>query len=489
MSCWQRWQRALTSSRHYVNPCTDVTLRVLFEGPDGQGWQALGFWDGADRYLIRCAFPTPGRWRWTTTCSDESNRGLHRQSGVVIVKPARSSNPLLRHGYLKVSPDGRLLVHTDGTPFLWIGDTCWAAPVHTTAQEWKTYVANRAAKGYSVLQLSIAPDWALQHSRLAIPPFLSQLPDITRPNPRFFQELDRRIAEANDRGLVVMMVGLMETPYRYPPPEQVAVFSRYVAARYSSYAVIFSPSFDSGIKEAVTLAAAQAIREASPRSLITMHMGGGIGPHFHSADWLSFDMYQSGHAGGDRARQSARATSMAADLYALRPRKPIINGEAIYEGTCGGSYDVRRTAWLSFLSGAVGYTAGIDQVYEWAPDVLNWLDAPSSGQIALVGKILRAIPWTRLQPAPKRILNQPDDHARLMAVAFSADKSLGLAYLPENDAIELDLSGSAPKYESLWVNPCTGEWLDGPAVRPSERVRFAAPNAKDWLLVLAGPRS
>ncbi|MCX7599525.1 MAG: hypothetical protein N2512_11775, partial [Armatimonadetes bacterium] len=46
-----------------------------------------------------------------------------------------------------------------------------------------------------------------------------------------------------------------------------------------------------------------------------------------------------------------------------------------------------------------------------------------------------------------------------------------------------------PKYESLWVNPCTGEWLDGPAVRPSERVRFAAPNAKDWLLVLAGPRS
>lgn len=487
---WQRWQHALTSSRAYANPCTDVTLRVRFEGPGGQRWEALGFWDGDNRYLIRCAFPTAGKWRWTTVCSDESNRGLHQQSGVVNVKqPVKSSNPLLRHGYLKVSGDGRLLVHADGTPFLWIGDTCWAAPVHATAQEWKTYVANRAAKGYSVLQLSIAPDWALRHSRLGIPPFLSELPDITKPNPRFFQELDSRIAEANDRGFVVMMVGLMETPYRYPPPDQVAIFSRYVAARYSSYAVIFSPSFDSDIREAVTVAAAQAIREASPRSLITMHMGTGVGPHFHSADWLSFDMYQSGHSGGDRARQSARATGMAAELYALRPRKPIINGEAIYDGELGGSYDVRRTAWLSFLSGAVGYTAGIDQVYAWEPDVLNWLDVPSSDEVALLGKMLRAIPWMRLEPAPKRILNQPEDHARLMAAAFSSDKSFGLAYLPENEAIELDLSGTAPKYETLWVNPCTGQWVDGPAVQASERTRFVAPDARDWLLVLAKPRS
>lgn len=490
VSCWQRWQHILTSSRAYANPCADVTLCVFFEGPGGLCWEALGFWDGDNRYLVRCAFPTPGRWRWTTVCSDEANHGLHGQSGVVDVKqPVNSTNPLIRHGHLKVSADGRLLVHADGTPFLWIGDTCWAAPVHATVHEWKAYVASRVAKGYSVLQLSIAPDWALQHSRLGIPPFLSQLPDITKPNPRFFQELDRRLAEANDRGLVVMMVGLMETPYRYPPPEQVAIFSRYVAARYSSYAVIFSPSFDSDIREAVTLAAAQAIREACPRSLITMHMGTGVGPHFHSADWLSFDMYQSGHNGGDRARQSARATGMAAELEALRPRKPIINGEAIYEGGLGGSYDVRRTAWLSFLSGAVGYTAGIDQVYEWAPDVLNWLDVPSSDEIALLAKILRAIPWTRLEPASKRILNQPEDRARLMAAAFSFDKSIGLAYLPENDAIELDLSGTAPKYETLWVNPCTGEWLDGPTTNASRRARFAAPDARDWLMVLARPRS
>ncbi len=367
----------------------------------------------------------PGEWRWSTTCSDESNAGLHRQSGVVQVKRSQGDSPLLEHGYLKVSEDGRLLVHDDGTPFLWLGDTCWAAPVHATKEEWTAYVANRAAKGYSVLQLSIAPDWALEHSRLGIAPFLSELPDITKPNPVFFQELDRKLAEANDRGLVVMMVGLMETPHRYPPPEQVAVLSRYVAARYSSFEVILSPSFDSGIHADITEAAAQAVREAAPDNLITMHEGTGVGPYFHSADWLSFDMYQSGHNGGDAARQSARAIGMAAEVLALTPRKPLVNGEAIYEGDLGSAYDVRRTAWLTFLSGAVGYTAGINEVYSWEPDVMSRLDVPSSDMMALLGRLLRTLPWWTFEAAPERLLNQPEDRALLMAFTLTLDKSLG----------------------------------------------------------------
>ncbi len=209
---WQRWEHSLTSDSSYSNPCADVKVRVQFDGPDGQIREGLGFWDGGRQFVIRSVFPIPGEWRWATTCSDAANRGLHGQSGTVQVKSANDTNPLTRHGYLRVSDDGRLLVHADGTPFLWIGDTCWAAPVHATEEEWEQYVANRAAKGYTVLQLSIAPDWALEHSRLGIPPFLSKLPDITKPNPRFFQEMDRKLALANDHGLVVMMCGLMETP-------------------------------------------------------------------------------------------------------------------------------------------------------------------------------------------------------------------------------------------------------------------------------------
>lgn len=405
------------------------------------------------------------------------------------VKRLAGTNSLTRHGYLRVSEDGRVLVHADGTPFLWIGDTCWAAPVHATESEWQYYVSNRASQGYSMLQLSIAPDWALETARLVAPPFLSKLPDITQPNPRFFQQMDRQLAQANDHGLVVMMCGLMETPHRYPPPEQIAILSRYVAARYCSFAVIFSPSFDSDIHEAETRAAANAVREAAPANLITMHMGTGVGPRFHAADWLSFDMYQSGHNGGDPGRQSARATGMPAEILSLATRKPIVNGEAIYEGDLAGAYDVRRTAWLTFLSGAVGYTAGINEIYAWKEDALARMNVPSSQEVALLARILRAIPWWNLGPVPERILNQPKDRARLMAFALTADKALGIAYLPQNDTVTLDLRGCAKTYDTLWINPATGESRAGASVTPSPNVMLAAPDAKDWVALLATPHA
>ena len=486
---WQRWEHELVSDRDYANPCDTVKIGVRFDGPNRQARTGLGFWDGDRRFVIRCAFPTPGKWRWRTTCSDAANSGLHDQSGVVHVKQAVGTNSLTRHGYLRVSDDGRILVHADGTPFLWIGDTCWAAPVHATESEWQHYVSNRASQGYSVLQLSVAPDWALETARLVAPPFLSKLPDITQPNPRFFQQVDRQLALANDHGLVVMMCGLMETPYRYPPPEQIASLSRYVAARYSSFAVIFSPSFDSGVHEAETRAAANAVREAAPANLITMHMGTGVGPRFHAADWLSFDMYQSGHNGGDPGRQSARATGMPAEILSLPLRKPIVNGEAIYEGDLGCAYDVRRTAWLSFLSGAVGYTAGINEIYAWKGDALARMNLPSSEEVALLARVLRAIPWWNLGPAPDRILNQPEDRARLMAFALTADKALGIAYLPQNDSVTLDLRGCAKAYDPLWINPATGVSRAGATVTPSPEVVLAAPDAKDWVVLLATPRA
>ena len=484
---WTRWEHRLESDQVYPEPCTDVDVRVRFEGPDGETRTGMGFWDGGNAYVIRHAFPKPGDWRWTTECSDTSNHGLHEQTGVVLVRPARGDNPLTRHGYPRVSDDGRLLAFADGTPFLWIGDTCWAAPVHATTEEWNRYLGDRAEKGYTVVQLSIAPRWALEHSRKGIPPFLSTLPDITEPNPAFFRDLDRMLDAANDRGLTVMMCGLMETPYEYPPPEQIAVFSRYVAARYGSHAAVFSPSFDSGIHEAETLASATSIREASPASLVTMHMGTGVGPHFHTADWLSFDMYQSGHNGGDVARQSARAVGMPVEILALAPRKPIINGEAIYEGELGGAYGVRRTAWLSFLSGAVGYTAGIDEAYAWEPDVMTMMDVPSSDQIAVLASFLRALPWWELEPAPGRIRNQPDDRARLMAFAMSPGLDLGIAYLPENKEIALGLSGRPAEYECLWIEASSGHYLEGPRVVTSENTALAAPGPGDWVLLLAAP--
>jgi len=58
------------------------------------------------------------------------------------------------HGPIEVSSSGRYLQHTDGTPFLWIGDTAWDLVQKLTKNEVETYFANRKAKGYTVIQIT-----------------------------------------------------------------------------------------------------------------------------------------------------------------------------------------------------------------------------------------------------------------------------------------------------------------------------------------------
>jgi hypothetical protein len=107
---WQRWEHALTSWAHYANPYADVVLRVTYTGPGETVIRAYGFWDGGSTFRIRCAFPKPGAWRWQTECSNRDDAGLHRQSGTVrVLGPERTRNPLWRHGFLRVSDDGRYL--------------------------------------------------------------------------------------------------------------------------------------------------------------------------------------------------------------------------------------------------------------------------------------------------------------------------------------------------------------------------------------------
>ena len=157
---WQRWEHELTSSRIYTNPYAEVVLGVTFSGPGNRNFRGYGFWDGGQTFRIRCAFPAPGTWHWQTECSDSLNAGLHRQSGSIIVSPYTGGNPLYQHGFLRVSDNRRYVAFGDGTPFLWIGDTAWAAPMRASSEEWEQYIADRASKHFTVIQVAPASEWA-----------------------------------------------------------------------------------------------------------------------------------------------------------------------------------------------------------------------------------------------------------------------------------------------------------------------------------------
>lgn len=506
---WQRWEHALTSARPYDNPYADVTLRVTYTGPEGQTLRACGFWDGGDTFRIRCAFPTPGLWRWETECSDPSNTGLHQQRGKVEVEPYRGPNPLYQHGFLKVSDNRRYLTYADGTPFLWLGDTAWALPMRASDEEWEAYLSDRAAKHFTLLQVAPAPEWAGDRDRQGEKPFTDDT--YGQWNPAYWQSFERKVQRANEKGLVVLLVGLMEPVSRYPTAAAACLFARNIVARLFGNFVIFSPSFDS---EYLPLAdeVGRATREATAVHLITQHPGTPwntptpiYSDQYYDQPYLDIAGVQTGHNAGHLDWCAHHALEWILHLYRHEPHKPVINLEAMYDAQGENGWravDARSLGWRSWLSGAMGYTYGAGDLPPKVPQghgaVWRWVTDPeqydywekalqweSAFQMQYLHDFLADIEWWRLEPAPELIRNQPDDVTRRMALAKTSEGDLAVAYLPDNEAMEVDLSAFPGPLTARWFDPVGNRYIAVAGPLESHGFhRFEPPGKGDWVLLL-----
>ena len=59
---------------------------------------------------------------------------------------------IVSNGPLKVSDNKRFLVHENGKPFYWLGDTAWELFHRLNREEADRYLKNRAEKGFTVIQ-------------------------------------------------------------------------------------------------------------------------------------------------------------------------------------------------------------------------------------------------------------------------------------------------------------------------------------------------
>ncbi|MBI5383568.1 MAG: DUF4038 domain-containing protein [Verrucomicrobia bacterium] len=506
---WQRWDHALTSTCNYGNPYADVTLRVTYSGPAGRAFHAYGFWDGGATFRIRCAFPTSGIWRWETECSDTTNAGLHRQRGTVDVAPYRGDGSLYRRGFLKVSDNRRYLVYGDGAPFLWIADTAWAVPQRASPEEWDAYLKDRTAKHFTVIQVGPASAWAGERDRQGEKPFTDKT--CAQWNPAYWQGFERKVQRANESGLVVLLVGLMEPVSRYPESSKACLFARSIVARLFGNFVIFSPSFDS---EFMPLAneVGRAARDATAMHLITQHPGTPwsqptptFSNKYYDEPYLDIAAVQTGHNAGHLDWCAHHAIEWNLHLYRHEPHKPVINLEAMYDaqGEKGWrAVDARSLGWRTWLSGAMGYTYGAGDlppkvprgsgaVWKWVTDpekydywkkALQW---ESAFQMHHLHDFLAAIEWWRLEPAHELIRNQSNDVTRRMVLAKTAANDLAVAYLPDNAAIEVDLSVFRAPLTARWFDPVSGRYTPVTGSVANEGAHSFVPPAKgDWVLLL-----
>lgn len=522
---WSKWEITLTSAIAYTNPVQEAELTAEFTSPHGERLRVPGFWDGGRTWRIRFMPRSPGAWTWRTECTDTANRGLHGVTGRLTCVAARSqgANRFAQHGPVRVSPDGRYLVHDDMTPFFWLADTAWNGPLKATDADWAFYLQTRAQQKFTAVQ------WVTTQWRAA--------PDGNRAgelaytgreriaiNPAFFQKLDRRVDAMNQAGLLSVPVLLWaiqggSNPQINPgvslPEDQAAKLARYMVARWQANAVVWILNGDGdyrGEKAARWQRIGRKVFGDIAHAPVTCHPGGRmwVRQEFIQEPWYDLVGYQSGH--NDRNDNLQWITSgPAAKEWRLPPFKPFLSLEAPYENHMGAATGpltadaVRRAHYWSLLNApTAGITYGGHGIWGWDDGTRPPVDHPNSGtplpwrqallmpgalQMTVLARFFQSFDFWRLRPAPEVLASQPGiaSPRRFISAAKSDQNDLMVVYVPEDRVVELQLSALTNMKGSpvlTWVNPRNGERHAAVAVLGANTCQVPTPEPGDWLLLI-----
>jgi hypothetical protein len=90
-----------------------------------------------------------------------------------------------------------------------------------------------------------------------------------------------------------------------------------------------------------------------------------------------------------------------------------------------------------------------------------------------------------LEPAHELIRHQPDDVTRRMVLAKTSAGDLAVAYLPDNEAIEIDVSAFPTPLQARWFDPVQGRYTAIPDRIENKGIRrLSPPGQGDWVLLL-----
>jgi hypothetical protein len=448
---------------------------------------------------------------------------------------------------MRIAADARSFERGDGSPFFYLADTAWTAPTRLTLAEMDEYLADRAGKGFTVIQTILVPWDAKWSGNVAgEKPFVDG--DETRPNEAYWKHVDAWLEKIIARGMVPAVVPFWlrgRNDDKGPVPadaEAMAAYARFVGARYAKHEMIWLLGADAPgdawtqhlarFAEELERAAGRgtaAPAGTTPRAawLMTHHPeGGGTSARlFHDAPWLDFNGLQSGHWLG------GRHDALIDQAWGKRPVKPVIDLEPAYEHITDAlaevkpgvklvqDFDVRRQAYQALFAGAAGHAYGCAEVYEFHTEKqgkakwtvgTHWREAmqfPGSGQLRHLRTLMEQLPMLGRVPDQSLIGGTAsDDMAQRRRAIRSATGERACIYLPQGGRISLSaqtldaLAAHVPhqnadhakvRWRATWHDPRTGErtpigasTAGEPLGTPLDATSPTEGTGQDWVLVV-----
>ena len=426
---------------------------------------------------------------------------------------------------LRVSDNHHFLVTETGQPFFWLGDTAWEIFHRLNREDAETYLKNRAALRFTMIQaVALAEfDGLTEPNAYGEKPLIDN--DPTKPNEAYFKHMDWIVAKANDLGLYIGFLPTWGDKWNKKwgvgpeifTPQTAETYGEWIGRRYRDAGLVWILGGDRPVEndaqKEILRAMARGLRRGDGGAhLITLHPTGGSGSaqSFHNEEWLDFNMRQNGH----QAEFTGRYDQTRVD-YDRTPAKPVIDAEPIYEGhpisfdakRFGHSVaaDVRRPLYWDLFGGACGHTYGHHSVWQmWTPErkpvnnpLMVWTDAlnePGARQMQHGRALIESRPFLTRVPDDSVIVTDrvatsvPGAGRYRFAATRNEDGAYAFVYVPTGRAFSVDftrLSGS--EVRAWWFNPRDGSASEIGTFRKEGTRQFMPPSpdrGHDWVLVL-----
>ncbi len=432
------------------------------------------------------------------------------------------------NGPIKVHPDNRYLMTSDGTPFFWLADTAWELFHRLDEKEASFYLDSRKEQGFNVIQAVVLAELDGIHTPNANgdTPFVNL--EIWKYNEAYFNHVDRILDLALERDIHIALLPtwgdkLFKNTWGTGPeifnPETAYFYGKWIGKRYKDRKNLIwvlggdrNPRENSQDIEVWNQMAKGILESQNPENpiLITFHPQpanpGGSSNWFHEADWLDFNMHQTGHCPNQPTYEK-----IAHDL-SLSPQKPTIDGEPMYEEhpKCfnakelgySEAADIRRIMYWNVFGGAAGQTYGchaVWQMYDLDKTPVNaplkpWhksLDLEVANQVKHLKNLMLSRSYFDRIPDQALIAeNQKDDFTYITATR-DKEGSFALFYFPDGKSSSINLKNlKGSTFKATWMDPRTGiefEGNDGNPLPKGTYLPITPPSTgrgNDWVLIL-----
>lgn len=436
------------------------------------------------------------------------------------------------NGRLVVSENNRYIVHENGQPFFWMGNTAWLLPERLNREEAEYFLAKDREAGYNVEQIQVLnaiPTFNVYGHAANNAEF--DFSKVSKPGVYgYWEHLDYIVDVAANNGIYIAMDCIWGSMIDKMDVKKAAALGKFLGERYKDKPNIIwliGGDIMGDKKPEVWDAMARAIKKVDQNHIMTFHPRGRTTSAwwYNDREWMDFNMFQSGHrrygqrkGDGDYTikdnteEDNWRYVDMS---FEKEPLRPVIDGEPSYEDIPQGlhdvndprwmDYDVRRYAYWAVFGGAFGHTYGHNSVMQFIrPGLLAsfgaekpWWDAmkdPGYNQMKYLKWLMLSFPFTERVADQSIIAGQNGE--RYDRIIATRGNDYLLVYNYSGKPMSIDLAKiSGAKKNVWWMNPADGKLTylgeydskvveftyDAAYLRGSDRVLIAVDSSKNYI--------